>query len=339
MYLNFYNIQKEPFSLSPDPDFLYLSEVHREGLANLRYGLIQKKGFIVITGEVGTGKTTLINALLSEIPQEVKTAFISNPKLKTEEFFFLLSRAFKLGNGDNKAKFLINFTEFLERLDKNGENVVLIIDEAHCLPEELLEEIRLLSNLETPHSKLLNIILVGQPEFEKTLDHPRFRALKQRITLRYRLKPLSKEETREYIKVRLSRANAHDTGIFSDKAMAVIFKYSGGIPRIINLLADRAMLTGFVKEARTIDDKIIKECAQELGIDKGNNKYQQDHHEKGKTIVKSLSNRFVLKLGIIFLISFAILVAAWYFSLSDSERQNLFVSLTNMISSGTLWGK
>ncbi len=337
MYLRFYNLKEEPFSLSPDPDFLYLSEVHREGLANLRYGLIQKKGFIVITGEVGTGKTTLINALLSEIPQEVKTAFISNPKLKTEEFFFLLSRAFKLGNGDNKAKFLINFTEFLERLDKNGENVVLIIDEAHCLPEKLLEEIRLLSNLETPHSKLLNIILVGQPEFEKTLDHPGFRALKQRITLRYRLKPLSKEETREYIKVRLSRAGSKDVGVFSEGAISAIYRYSKGVPRVINLLADRAMLTGFVKETKVIDDKIIRECAAEIGFGNAElNRVEKDRLKKNDRETKT--GRHLLRAGLAFLILGAILAIFWFVSLSNAERQKLITDLT-ILFSGELWEK
>ncbi len=337
MYLRFYNLKEEPFSLSPDPDFLYLGEVHREGLANLRYGLIQKKGFIVITGEVGTGKTTLINALLSEIPQEVKTAFISNPKLKTEEFFFLLSRAFKLGNGDNKAKFLINFTEFLERLDKNGENVVLIIDEAHCLPEELLEEIRLLSNLETPHSKLLNIILVGQPEFENTLDHPGFRALKQRITLRYRLKPLNKEETREYIKVRLSRAGSKDVGVFSEGAISAIYRYSKGVPRVINLLADRAMLTGFVKETKIIDDKIIRECAAEIGFGNAEvNRVEKDRLKKNDRETKT--GHHLLRAGLAFLILGAILAIFWFVSLSNAERQKLITDLT-ILFSGELWEK
>ena len=332
MYQKFYNLNAEPFSLSPDPDFLYLSEVHREGLAHLQFGLIQKKGFIVITGEVGTGKTTLINALLSEIPQDVKTVFISNPKLNRDEFFYLLSRGFKIGNGDNKAKFLINFTEYLEKADQKGENVVLIIDEAHCLPEELLEEIRLLSNLETPHSKLVNIILAGQPEFEKILDHPRFRALKQRITLRHRLDPLDREETGNYVKVRLSRAGAKDTGIFSQKALDAIYRYSGGIPRVINLLADHSMLTGFIKEARTIDDKIIKECASELDL------VDADHKDK-KTAARSreeinrTGRQYLAKVGILTLVFIAILIIFWFFGLSADERQGLISTLTNMLFS------
>ena len=266
MYLKFYSLKQEPFSLSPDPDFLFLSEVHKEGLAHLRYGLIQKKGFIVITGEVGTGKTTLIQALLREIPQEVRVACISNPKLSRDEFFYLLGQSYKLGIIENKAKFLVKFTEFLENAHKDNQNVVLIIDEAHCLSDELLEEVRLLSNLETPNSKLINIILAGQPEFEAVLDKPDMRALKQRITLRYSLKPLTPEETADYIKVRLTRAGAQDVGIFSGSAIEQIYKLSSGIPRVINILADHSLLTGFVKEAKVVDDKIIKECAAELDI-------------------------------------------------------------------------
>ena len=333
MYLKFYNLKEEPFSLSPNPDFLYLSEVHKEGLANLRYGLIQKKGFIVITGEVGTGKTTLINALLSEIPQDVKTAFISNPKLERNEFFYLLSKAFKIGNGDNKAKFLINFTEFLEQADKNSENVVLIIDEAHCLTEELLEEIRLLSNLETPNSKLINIILVGQPEFEKILDNPKFRALKQRITLRHKLKPLGRGETSNYVKVRLSRAGAKDAGIFSQKALKAIHEYSGGIPRVINLLADHSMLTGFIKEARTIDDKIIKECARELELSETKNKGRQtESGSAGGSAQTSWNYLFKISIGV--MVFMVILFIFWFFGLSMEDRQNLIAGLINTIFSG-----
>ena len=267
MYLDFYGLKKEPFSISPDHHFLYLSEVHKEGLAYLRYGLIQKKGFIVITGEVGTGKTTLINALLSEIPQEVNYVVISNPKLTKDEFFYLLVSRFGLGTFSNKAEFLVRFTEFLQNCQEKDLNVVLIVDEAHCLSEELLEEIRLLSNLETPSAKLLNIILVGQPEFEKILNRPELRALKQRVTLRYKLTPLNEEETFNYIKVRLSRAGASDVGIFTTTALKKIYHYTEGVPRLINLLADHSLLTGFVKEQKKIDKDIVEECAKEIGLE------------------------------------------------------------------------
>jgi len=266
MYLDFYHLKKEPFSLSPDPSFLFISEAHKEALAHLRYGLIQKKGFVLITGEVGTGKTTLLNYLIHEIPQELKVAYISNPKLTREEFFYFLAQQFKLGPIKNKAEFIFKFIGFLEDAFKKDHNVVLIVDEVHCLDEDILEEIRLLSNLETPKSKLLNIILVGQPEFEEIINKKENRALRQRINLRYVLKPLNANETAEYIKFRLRKAGAWDVDIFNKKAINAIFRYSNGIPRLINLLADHALLTGYVKGTKIIGNKIIKECAIELGL-------------------------------------------------------------------------
>jgi len=267
MYLDFYNLKTEPFSLSPDPKFLFLSESHKEALAYLRYGLIQQKGFVVITGEVGTGKTTLLFTLFAEMPQKVEFAFISNPALSKDEFFALLAEKYKLGKIKDKADFLIRFSRFLEKSFSEKKEIILIVDEAHCLTQEVLEEIRLLSNIETPESKLLNIILTGQPEFEDILVQPRFRSLRQRVTLKYTLKPLNLEETISYIQVRLARAGAKDMSIFTEDAYKKIFSYSNGIPRLINVLCDRALLTGFVNEARQIDGKIIDECIAEIGDD------------------------------------------------------------------------
>jgi general secretion pathway protein A len=288
MYLKFYGLDKHPFSIAPDPNFFYGSDVHKEGFAHLRYGLIQKKGFVLITGDVGTGKTTLLHLLLRNIPKYTQTAFISNPKLTTNEFFYLISRAFNLGETPDKAQFLVKLGSFLQEAKKNQENVILIVDEAHCLTEELLEEIRLLSNLETPEGKLMNIILVGQPEIKEILKRDSMRALNQRITLRYHLRPLSETETCRYLEVRLMKAGAKDANIFTPRAQKAIFGYSGGIPRVINILADKAMLTGFVKEAPKIDDDIIRECAEEMDLAvQGREKDQGILSKKGREGTKA----------------------------------------------------
>ncbi|MBW2081276.1 MAG: AAA family ATPase [Deltaproteobacteria bacterium] len=266
MYLTYYGLNEQPFSISPDPRFLYLSEVHREGLANLTYGVAQRKGFVVITGEVGTGKTTLIHALLAEVPQKVRVAFISNPTLTREEFFYLLADVYKLGTIEHKAHFLVKFTRFLEKAYNSNENVVLIVDEAHSLSLELLEEIRLLSNLETSGHKLVNIILVGQPELNEKLSSPEMRPLTQRITLRYHLSSMTLEETAEYIETRLLRSGAKDLGIFTGSAIQSLYGYAKGIPRLTNILADHALLTGYVKELKRIDNRVVEECAAELRL-------------------------------------------------------------------------
>jgi len=203
MYLAYYGLREGPFTISPDPRFLYMSDAHREALAHLTYGISQRRGFVVITGPVGTGKTTLLNALLADLPQKVRTAFLANPALTRDEFYYLLADAYQLGAIENKAQFLIRFSRFLEKAYQEDDNVVLIVDEAHCLSRELLEEIRLLSNLETPRSKLMNIILLGQPELEAILDEPGLLPLRQRITLHFRLPALTGEETRHYMETRL----------------------------------------------------------------------------------------------------------------------------------------
>jgi len=316
VYLKFYGLETNPFSIAPDPRFFYGSEAHREGLAHLQYGMSQQKGFVLITGEVGTGKTTLLNLLLSELPTDTRIAMIANPKLSTNEFFHLTARAFGLGEIRDKADFLVRMGQFLETAKKNRQDVVLVVDEAHTLSSELLEEIRLLSNLETPQGKLMNIILVGQPEIKETLAKPDMRALNQRITLRYKLRPLTRQETREYILVRLGRAGAKDAEIFSMPAIDRIFDYTGGIPRMINILADKAMLTGFVKDIRTIDEKTIDECAQEMEMKPP---AEEDHHLQSRIAIgtrrsrgsgKPLGFRLALMLCII-LIILAAMAAYW----------------------------
>ncbi len=308
MYLAHYGLRSQPFSISPDPSFLYMSEAHREGLAHLTYGISERKGFVVITGEVGTGKTTLIHALLAEVPQRVRLAFISNPTLTKEEFFLLLAEAYQLGAVENKAKFLLKFTYFLERAYRQDENVVLIVDEAQDLEEDLLEEIRLLSNLETPHHKLVNIILVGQPELDAKLDSPSLRPLKQRITLHYHLPSMTREETRHYVKNRLLKAGANDLGIFTDKAIDTVYDQTKGIPRLINILCDHALLSGFVKDLKYIDDKLIEECSRELDI-KGRTRAGETGNPPGRRWGERL--RFLFQLLVILALTVGGILLFW----------------------------
>lgn len=272
MYLAYYGLKEQPFAISPDPRFLYMSEAHQEALAHLTYGITQRRGFVVITGPVGTGKTTLANALLSDLPQKVLTAFLANPTLTRDEFYYLLADAYQLGAVGNKAQFLVRFARLLEKAYQEDDNVVLIVDEAHCLSNELLEEIRLLSNMETPQSKLMNIILLGQPELDTILDDPRLYPLRQRITLHFRLPALTRDETRHYIETRLLKGGARDLAIFDEAAISRIYDYTKGTPRLINVLADRALLTGYLKEKKRISDTEIDECAAELSLTDGRRK-------------------------------------------------------------------
>jgi len=269
MYESFYGLKESPFNMTPDPQFLYLGENHREALAQLVYGVKEKKGFIVLTGEVGTGKTTLVHYLLDKLDgiDQTKTAFLFNPKLSVHDFFeYILKDLGMDGHGSTKADYLHTFQQNLLQAYENGKRVILFIDEAQGLNAELLEEIRLLSNLETSKSKLLQIVLVGQPELNKTLLQPEFRQLKQRVNLRYHLRPLSERETKEYINKRLKVAGAMKR-IFTRKAIKEVYRRSGGIPRLINILCDNSLLSGYALERKNIDKNIVKEAARDLQLE------------------------------------------------------------------------
>mgnify|MGYP003681882887 CR=1 FL=1 len=233
----------------------------------MTYGIAERKGFIVITGEVGTGKTTLIHTLLERLDESVKTALIFNPNLTLEDFFLSLFDEFGLKvQNPTKANFLIELNNFLiEQLSKNG-NAALIIDEAQNLPPSILEEIRLLLNLETSKDKLIQIVLSGQPELNRKLDLPELRQLKQRISVRYHIPPLNRKEVEEYIRGRLKAAGAEGFSIFADKAVEEIFNYSKGIPRLINILCDNSLLAGYAADQRQIDRKIVRECIGDLEL-------------------------------------------------------------------------
>jgi len=274
MYEHFYGLKENPFNVTPNPDYIFLGENHREALAQLLYGVREKKGFIVITGEVGAGKTTLIHYLLEKIDGNghTKTAFLFNPKLTVNDFIqYILEDLGVRAQGQTKGEYLHNLHRYLLNAYRKDERVVLIVDEAHGLNPELLEEIRLLSNLETSKSKLLQIVLVGQPELDKTLSQPEFRQLKQRINLRYYLPPLSEKETKEYIEKRLRIAGAREP-IFSEKAIKEIYIKSGGIPRLINILCDNALLNGYALDQKLVDEKSVREVAKDLRLTKKSHK-------------------------------------------------------------------
>ncbi|MBN1932620.1 MAG: AAA family ATPase [Desulfobacterales bacterium] len=266
MYLSHYNLKEKPFQISTDPRFLWLGEKHKEALSVLKYGLQDNKGFLLLTGDVGTGKTTLINALLNSLGEDITIAKVSDPGLEKIDFFNFIANSFKINlNFNNKATFLIIFTNFLYKNYASNKQVLLIIDEAQRLNHELLEEIRLLSNIEKQKKKLINIFFVGQNEFNEILVKPENKALRQRISINYNIDPLTEEETEAYIRYRLKVAGS-ESKIFSSKAVREIFCFSQGYPRLINIICDLSLLTGYVKDCKVIGEKIIKECTQELQI-------------------------------------------------------------------------
>jgi len=285
VYRNFYNLHEKPFDLTPSPRFLYLGESHKEALALLTYGVVERKGFILLTGEVGTGKTTMVHALLGNLDDSVQYISLSNPLLSPEDFIdYLAFSAFKKkAHFKSKTAFLFVFEEFLRQCLNKQKNVILIIDEAHKLSFELLEEIRLLSNMELADEKLINIFLIGQPELNEKLSDPRCRALLQRISSRYHIRPLDLSDTRAYMANRLKIAGAREGDvIFSKNAIKAIHQCSGGYPRMINILADNALLLGYSKEKRKITAGIVKQCSDDLNLDGSFSKSTQEKPEQSK---------------------------------------------------------
>lgn len=267
MYTDYYKLKELPFNLSPSSRFLYLGEVHKEALAILTYGVVERKGFILLTGEIGTGKTTMVRSLIENLEENSHYVYLSNPLITPSEFFdYIAFSAFKKKvHFKSKADFLITFEEFLSDLLRRQENFILIIDEAQNLSFELLEEIRLLSNMETADEKLINIFLVGQPELNDKLNQPQCKALLQRISIRYHLKPLDLEAAREYIATRFRIAGAEKSGkIFPKNVIEAIYKYSQGYPRMINVLGDNALLLGYSRGKRRITPAMVKECYQDI---------------------------------------------------------------------------
>jgi len=268
MYLNYYNLKAKPFQISTDPRFLWLGEKHQEAMAVLRYGIMDNKGFLLLTGEVGTGKTTLIHALINALGDDVIIANVPDPGLETMEFYAYIARAYHLGNGfKSKYEFLATFGKFLNRAHAENKKVLLVIDEAQRMDQSLLEEIRLLSNIEKQSAKLINIFFVGQSEFNGIILENRNSALRQRITINYDLGPLSLKETDSYIRHRL-KVGGTQTRIFKTGAIKEIHSFSEGYPRLVNVICDRALVTGYTNEAASISGAVIRECADEMRMQK-----------------------------------------------------------------------
>ncbi|MBB1318644.1 AAA family ATPase [Shewanella sp. SR43-4] len=265
MYKAFYGLNDNPFSIAPNPHYMFLSDRHREALAHLTYGLGETGGFVLLTGEVGTGKTTVSRCLLQQIPENTDTAFILNPSLTELELLATLCDELEIKYGENPTlKQLTDLiSTYLLTNHKNARNTVLIIDEAQHLRSEVLEQLRLLTNLETNTKKLLQVILIGQPELQQLLKRQDLRQLAQRITARYHLLPLNKDEIGLYVLHRLQVAGRHEP-LFTRKAIAALHKHSGGIPRLTNLLCERALMAGYGQAKVPIDHKMVNQAAVEV---------------------------------------------------------------------------
>lgn len=270
MYEAFYGLREKPFNLTPDPKYLYLSEKHKEAFAHLLYGVKHRSGFVMVTGEIGTGKTTICRNLLNQLDADVEIAFIFNPYLNPVELLKKINHEFGIDSSPNTALELSEVLNvYLLQAASEGKNCILLIDEAQNLESKVLEQIRLLSNLETETQKLLQIILIGQPELTEKLALHELRQLNQRITARYHLKPLDEKETLQYIAYRVHVAGGRKKVHFTRRAVRTVYRRSGGVPRLINAISDRALLIGYTREMRTITPSIIRKAANEIRGEQG----------------------------------------------------------------------
>jgi general secretion pathway protein A len=268
MYEQFFGLRERPFDLTPNPRFLVLTESHREALANLEYGISSRKGITLVVGEAGSGKTTMIRAAVEKLPARVHCVHLHNPTLTRTEFVEMLALRFGLSDeaSQSKAAMLIELEALLRARRSGGETTVLVVDEAQSLPAELLEEIRLLANIETNDEKLLSLIIAGQPELADRLNDQSLRQLKQRIALRCELQPLSSQETAAYIGGRIRAAGGTGAKVFTREAVALIHERSSGIPRTISVIADNALVGGLAAGQRPVSSDLVREICQDFDL-------------------------------------------------------------------------
>jgi general secretion pathway protein A len=265
VYLAFYGLKLSPFDITPNPRFLFHSTKHREAFNHLLYGIRERKGFVQLTGEVGAGKTTLCRALLEQLDGHFSTALILNPVLSANELMKAIATEYGLEvKGMDRLETMAAINDFLLKQTLAGRETVLIVDEAQNLTEDLLEQVRLISNLETDDRKLLQIVLMGQPELRERLNSPRLKQLRQRITVRYHLNALTHVEVGQYIRHRLALAGSNGAPAFTGPAVWRVFRYSGGVPRLVNAVCDKALLAGFVERNHRINYRMVGRAIREL---------------------------------------------------------------------------
>jgi len=265
IYLNFYGLERDPFGVTPDPEFLFMTPGHREALAQLLYGIQERKGFMLVTAEVGMGKTTLLQTLRRELDSTTAVAYVSNSMLPFQGILEYMMEEFELEKpGESHAQRLVALQNFLLERHRTGQNTVLILDEAQNLYPQTLEQIRLLSNFETTKEKILQIILVGQPELLSRLEMPELRQLRQRIGMICSIPPMTRAGTRNYIRTRLRLAGAQDLGLFEEEALQRISGYAEGIPRVVNTVCDHCLLIGYADQTRRIDTDIVEQAIDYL---------------------------------------------------------------------------
>jgi general secretion pathway protein A len=337
VYEAYYNCQREPFSLSPDPSFLYTAEPHREALAQLRYLIQERKGFAVVTGEVGTGKTMLLRSLIESAGPKIETAYVFNPPRTIGALYDSIGDEFgvKLNGATNPAAVLNR--HFLS-VFQSGGTAVMIFDEAQSLSIELLEEIRLLTNIETSSAKLAQVILAGQPEFDSMIDSTELRALRQRLVFRYSLTALSASDTVRYIAARLGAAGAKRSP-FTLKACVAVHRYSGGVPRLVNVICDNAMLSGYATESTMIDEQKVAEAAADLRlVSTPHRVYQRDQTpDRASAAPRSARHRSIYATMAAWITMMVAVVAVFFVIRLNSNKFAPLTQIEDMLENTVQW--